>query len=37
VADIISEIEHHAKEMDCWVYQRRQIEVDAKHAQEQMA
>jgi len=37
VAGIIREIESHAKEMDRWVYRRRQIEHDAKHAQEQMA
>ncbi|MCH9837313.1 hypothetical protein K0U83_16745 [bacterium] len=37
VAGIIREIESHAKQMDRWVYRRRRIESDAKHAQEQMA
>lgn len=37
MADIIREIESHAKEMGRWVYRRRQIEDDAKRAQEQMA
>lgn len=37
MANIIGEIELHAKEMDRWVYRRQQIERDAKHAQEQMA